>query len=337
MNKNPLFFPCTVLAAVSIASLTAVCVLAAENSRLKETSVSAGVTETAVIIPTEITSAQTELTETQTEPPETMPPETQVYTNSDGEPVPTVYIYDNGIDLIEFPEITGAKRNSYDMSLLETYDRKRKALFNESGEKLSRFGIDVSSYQTDINWYAAASDGVEFAMIRAGYRGYESGALCEDRYFRRNMEGASAAGVDIGVYFFSQAITAEEAAEEADYVIALLDEVNIPVAMPVVFDWEFPTDEDPTRTDGITGDIQTACCTAFCEKIAAAGYEPMYYATVNTAIFRYDMGVLEYPLWIAEYSADTDFVYDFGMWQYSCSGVVDGIEGLVDLNIYIEK
>lgn len=312
---------CIILSVMSLASLAAFGAMAAENMQLRSAHDDTEIPVTELITPE---------TETQAE---TTPPRQPEHTC----PAPeTVYIYDNGIDLIEFPPVEGASLNSYDMENLSTYEGKRKALFDEKGVKISRFGIDVSSYQTSIDWEKAAADGVEFAIIRMGYRGYETGKITEDRYFRRNAEGANAAGVDIGVYFYSQAITPEEAAEEADYVINLLSETDVPVTMPVVFDWEFVTDEDPARTDGMTGDIQTDCCKAFCEKIAAAGYSPMYYATVNTALFRYDMGQLPYPLWIAEYAPKCGFVYDYAMWQYSCSGVVDGIEGLVDLNICIE-
>lgn len=321
MENNPLKKACIILSALSLSLTAAFVIMAAENMQLKNQAEKADASSISPI----------------TSETETIPQITETTSEHICPPAETVYIYDNGIDKIEFPPVEGAALNDYDMEGLSTLDKKRKALYGENGVKRSRFGIDVSSYQCSIDWERAAADDVEFAIIRLGYRGYESGKLCEDRYFRRNMEGAYAAGLDVGVYFYSQAITPEEAAEEADYVIALLSETNIPVTMPVVFDWEFVTDEDPARTDGMTGDIQTECCKVFCDKIAAAGYSPMYYATVSTALFRYDMGELPYPLWLAEYSEKTDFIYDYEMWQYSCSGLADGIEGLVDLNIYIEK
>lgn len=315
MENNSLKSACIILSAVSFMSLTAFGVMAAENARIKAEIPEGSVTVTA--------------------PPVISAPETALITEHSCPAVETICIYDNGIDTIEFPPVEGAELNDYDMKNLAAYEGKRKALFDGKGMKISRFGIDISSYQTDIDWEKAAADSVEFAIIRLGYRGYETGKITEDRYFRRNMEGANDAGIDIGVYFYSQAITPEEAAEEAAYVIQTLSETDIPITMPVVFDWEFPTDEDPARTDGISGEIQTACCMAFCEKISAAGYSPMYYATINTALFRYDMGALPYPIWIAEYAPECGFVYDYAMWQYSCSGVVDGIEGLVDLNLYM--
>jgi len=328
MSKNPLTAACVLLSVISASALAGLCVFAVKNDQL--TNINIKLNHDKLSLSTSLSEAQAVISELRSKA------ETEAVTEPANEN--TVYIYDNGIDVIEYPEIEGALFNDYDMSLLETDEKKHKALFDQNGNKRSRFGIDVSSYQQNIDWQAVKADGVEFAMLRIGYRGYETGQLCEDKYFRRNLEGAKAADIDTGVYFFSQAITEAEAAEEADYVISLLAETNAELEMPVVFDWEFPTDEDPARTEGLSGDVQTACCRAFCDKIREAGYEPMYYSTINTAIFRYDMGVLsDIPLWLAEYKADTSFVYDYRMWQYSCSGVVDGIEGLVDLNILIES
>lgn len=329
MKNDPLKKVCIILSALSLSLGAAFVIMTAENIRLRNNAGQISAAENAV---GEIVSGETG---TMVIMPEVS--ETTVTTEHICPVAETVYIYDNGIDLIEFPPVEGAALNDYDMESLSTLDKKRKALYGENGVKRSRFGIDVSSYQCDIDWERAAADDVEFAIIRLGYRGYETGQICEDRYFRRNIEGAAAAGLDVGVYFYSQAITVDEAVSEAEYVIGTLDELGIPIKMPVVFDWEFVTDEDPARTDGMTGDIQTECCRAFCDRIAEAGYSPMYYATVSTALFRYDMGGLPYPLWLAEYAEKTQFIYDYDMWQYSCSGVVDGIEGLVDLNIYIEK
>lgn len=335
MNNNPLKVPCIILSCISLVSVAAVGVLAVSNAELKENTNAAPV-YVPVYETTAETAAETEAA-AMTEPPaETEAPETEFAPPVTDEN--TVYMYDDGITLLEYPAIEGVTMNDFDMSLLETDDRKHKALFDKEGNKRTRFGIDVSSYQMNIDWNAVAADDVEFAFIRIGYRGYETGQLCEDKYFRRNIEGATAAGIDRGVYFFSQAITPEEAKEEAEYVISILNDCNAELTLPIVFDWEFPTDEDPARTDDLDGDTQTECCIAFCEAVKAAGYEPMYYSTINTAVFRYDMSRLtDYPIWIAEYTPEAHFVYDYKMWQYSCSGVVSGIEGFVDLNIMINE
>ncbi|WP_432649563.1 glycoside hydrolase family 25 protein [Huintestinicola sp.] len=332
MSKNPLTAPCIILSAMTALTLGTACLFIARASGLSKDNES--LRASATMAEAEISRLNAAL--------ETAIPETEAVLGTaaflDARDENTVYIYDNGIDVIEYPEINGAIFNDYDMTLLETDEKKHKTLYDESGNKRSRFGIDVSSYQQNIDWQAVKADGVEFAILRIGYRGYETGQLTEDKYFRRNLEGAKAAGIETGVYFFSQALTPEEALEEADYVISLLSETGAELTYPVVFDWEFPTDEDPARTEGLSGEIQTACCRAFCDRIIEAGYEPMYYSTINTAIFRYDMGELsDIPLWLADYNRTCNFTYDYRMWQYSCSGVVDGIEGLVDMNIRIEK
>lgn len=340
MSKNPLFVPCIALSAVSVAALGAFAVTAVKlNDTEKELYDAVNAVkifpDEAITAEMTVSTEEAAVTEAVTEAAAESVSETDARTAAFPEPN-TVYIYDNGIEQKEYPIIEDARINDYDMSLLKTDDKKHKFLYGADGSLRSRFGIDVSSYQCDIDWQKVAADGVEFAYIRMGYRGYESGKIVEDKYFRRNIEGARAAGIDTGVYFYSQAISPEEAIEEAEYVINLMAEINYTPDLAVVFDWEFPTDEDPARTDDVTGAIQTACAEQFCGRIKDAGFVPMYYATINHALFRYDMGVLkDYALWMAEYKADTQFTYDYAVWQYSCSGVVDGVEGLCDLNIMI--
>lgn len=335
MNNKPIIIICAALAVIAAASVFTAAVT--EKKRRENDG-------RLVAAMAELSSSKLEIDKLRNQLDEiklSVPDVTEAPAGSYSPPVTdenTIYIYDNGDTIKEYPPIEGARLHDYDMSLLKTDEKKHKVLYDNNGNARSRFGIDVSSYQTDIDWNSVAADGVEFAILRGGYRGYETGSLSEDRYFRRNMEGAYAAGIDIGVYFFSQALTEEEAAEEADYILGLIAETGITPTLPIIFDWEFPTDEDPARTDGMDGAIQTKCCRVFCDRIREAGFTPMYYATISTALFRYDMGALsDIPLWIAEYYAQTDFVYDFKMWQYSCSGKVDGIESLVDLNIYIDE
>jgi len=244
-----------------------------------------------------------------------------------------IIIHDNGNTLVEYPYID-APLNSYDFSGLVTEDRKRK-MYYEDGEKKALFGIDVSQYQGDVDWNKVRNDGVEFVIARAGYRGYETGKLNTDKKFLEYAAGIRESGMKLGVYYYSQAVNAAEAEEEADFVIKLLEDNNIEPDMPVIFDWEFVQDEDPARTDGLDKDILNECCEAFCSKISEKGYETLYYSNITEALFRYDMNRLgKYGMWLAEYSASTDFIYDFRMWQYSCSGLVDGIESLVDLNLW---
>lgn len=193
-------------------------------------------------------------------------------------------------------------------------------------------GIDVSYYQGDIDWNAVAAAGVDYAIIRLGYRGYgESGSLNLDTKFEDNITGALAAGLDTGVYFFSQAITVEEAVEEAEFVLSYLNGYDL--TYPVVFDWEL-TGVDSARTNNMDAKTLTRCAEAFCDKIAEAGYTPMIYFTSYVGYFKYDLSwLLDYGFWFAQYSDVPAFYYDFQIWQYSDTGKVNGISGNVDLNI----
>ena len=201
-------------------------------------------------------------------------------------------------------------------------------------EAESHIGVDVSAYQEEVDWARVAASGVDFAIIRAGYRGYSVGDIYQDRYFVRNIEGALAAGLDVGVYFFSQAINVEEAIEEANQLLDWVEGYNI--TYPLIFDWE-RIENDEARTDGTDGATITACARAFCEVIEQAGYLPMTYANPYTAFDDLDIAQLtNYPFWLAHYTKNwspTFFEYDFQMWQYTSSGRVDGIEGNVDLDI----
>ena len=247
-----------------------------------------------------------------------------------------IIIHDNGTQTVEYPYID-APLNSYDFSNLTT-DEKKKKMYYENNEPAAKFGIDISQYQGNIDWNKVKNEGVEFAILRAGYRGYETGILKTDSKFIEYAQGAGSVDIGIGVYFYSQAINETEAAEEADYVLNLLNENNISPDYPIVFDWEFVLDEDPARTDLLDKEMINKCCITFCEKIKAAGYMPMYYTNITNALFKFNMPQLSgYGMWLAEYSKSTDFIYNFDMWQYTCSGLIDGIDSLVDLNLYFTK
>lgn len=253
--------------------------------------------------------------------------------NESGSMIEKIIIHDNGTQTVEYPYID-APLNKYDFSNLITDDKKKK-MYYENNEPAAKFGIDISQYQGNIDWNKVKNEGVEFAILRAGYRGYETGLLKTDSKFIEYVQGAKSVDIGIGVYFYSQAVNENEAIEEADYVINLLHENNITPDYPVVYDWEFVLDEDPARTDLLDKNMINACCIAFCERIKNAGYTPMYYTNITNALFKYDMPRLSgYGMWLAEYAKSTDFIYDFDMWQYSCSGLIDGIDSLVDLNLY---
>ncbi len=193
------------------------------------------------------------------------------------------------------------------------------------------FGIDVSYHQKNIDWEAVAASGVEFAMVRAGYRGYETGKISLDEDFHKNVRGALENGIDVGVYFFSQAVTVDEAIEEAEILLAELEGYDI--TYPVVYDWEI-IGVEPARTDDVSARTATNCAVAFCEMIKDAGYKPMIYASRRMAYFKFDLSRLkDYDFWLAEYSDEPTMYYNFDMWQYSCEGQIDGIEGEIDMNI----
>ena len=197
----------------------------------------------------------------------------------------------------------------------------------------TELGIDVSVYQSVIDWQAVASAGIDFAIIRVGFRGYgPEGNIKLDPYFTQNIQGALAAGLDVGVYFFSQAITVEEAKQEAAYVIEQVK--SYPLTYPVMFDWE-RQNYAGSRTQTVPS-VSTMCkmANAFCADITAAGYEAMVYFNPSEGYSQYDLSkLMDYPFWLAQYNNLPTFYYDFDMWQYTSSGRVSGISGNVDMNI----
>ena len=196
------------------------------------------------------------------------------------------------------------------------------------------YGIDVSTHQKEIDWQAVAADGAEFAIIRLGYRGYTVGTINLDARFIQNIEGALAAGLKVGVYFFSQAITVEEALEEARFVLETLEPYRDQISFPVVYDWE-NIGVSHARTYKLPTEILNACALAFCGAIEDAGYQPMIYFYPNLGKKFYDLDVIDqYPFWYCYY----DEIYPnlerpFRIWQYTSTGSIDGIEGNVDWNI----
>ncbi|MBQ8123979.1 MAG: glycoside hydrolase family 25 protein [Ruminococcus sp.] len=209
--------------------------------------------------------------------------------------------------------------------------RNGYSFYKENGQITSLTGVDISEHQGQIDWQQVKDAGVSFAMIRAGYRTYGGGVITMDESFTENIEGAIAAGLDVGVYFFSQAISTEEAIEEADAVLDAISGYNI--TYPVVYDWELIYD-DSARTDDVSVDTLADCCISFCERVKSAGYNPMIYQNKLTTMYKLDLPrVKDYDFWLAEYGTEPTYYYDFKMWQYSSTGTVPGISGQVDLNL----
>lgn len=201
----------------------------------------------------------------------------------------------------------------------------------ENGTVVSHKGIDVSKHQGEIDWAQVAADGVEFAFIRVGNRGYGSGAIVEDPQFEANIVGATTNNIRVGVYFFSQAVTVEEAKEEAQFVLDRIAPYKL--SCPVVLDVEKVADSE-ARMNKISKEERTANTIAFLETIEAAGYKVMLYHNMEMGTLMLDLTQLEeYEKWFAYYNKEIYYPYEFGVWQYSDEGRVNGIDGDVDLNI----
>ena len=203
----------------------------------------------------------------------------------------------------------------------------------------SCFGIDVSTFQGDIDWKKVKEDGVEFVFIRIGRRGATTGLIYEDDEFEKNYKGAKENDIRIGVYFFSQAITEKEAKEEAEWVVKKLKGKEID--LPVVYDLDEVYLEDETpRTDDITGEAATKNALAFLETIEKNHHAGMLYTSLYWSECYYNMEQLSgYPIWYAQYDSDIpELELPIGIWQYSSQGVIEGIDEKTDLNImFIRK
>ena len=192
-------------------------------------------------------------------------------------------------------------------------------------------GIDVSKYQGNIDWNKVRDDGIEFVIIRAGYRGYGSGVLVEDPKFRQNIQGATAAGLKVGVYFFSQAITTEEAVEEASLCLQAVSGYNL--AYPIFIDSEYSTSRRDGRADGLSQEHRTKIAQAFCQTVQNSGYKAGVYASKTWFYGQLNYSALSgYHIWMAHFAQRTDFAYRYDIWQYSSRGSVNGINTAVDMN-----
>ncbi len=204
------------------------------------------------------------------------------------------------------------------------------------GKVASYKGIDVSKYQGDVDWKKVAADGVKYAFVRVGCRGYgSSGTLIKDEKFHRNVKGALEQGIKVGSYFFTQAITPEEALEEAELVIEELGEYEI--TYPVAIDVERVQDAT-ARQDALTAEERTEICKVFCEKIKEAGYIPMIYGdneTFEKLIIPQELS--EYEFWICETGGTMTFPYEFAVWQYSHKGRVSGINTETNISIALKE
>lgn len=234
-----------------------------------------------------------------------------------------------------FPILDSLKKHPYTYENFVKKNEKEIVYVDDTNAEKSIKGIDVSSHQGKIDWEKVKKDRVDYAFIRAGYRGYSNGRLVEDENFKDNIEGALENHIEVGAYLWTQAVTEEEAVEEAEFLLELLKgyEVNF----PVVLDLE-DSGNDSARTKDMTQEEYTRIAIAFCDTIRDAGYKPMIYGNLKSFMLMLDLEQLEeYDKWFAYYNDEVYFPYDFAIWQYSSTGSVDGIKGDVDMNICMKE
>lgn len=221
--------------------------------------------------------------------------------------------------------------NNYSESGFSFEDNR---VYYEDDEYISRVGIDVSKYQGSIDWNAVKDDGIDFCFIRIGNRGYSEGVISLDQEFINNIEGAKNAGLDVGVYFFSQAISEQEAIEEADFVIENLSGYSL--ELPIVYNTGKISKED-SRTDNISNEQVALNAKAFCDRIDSRGYEAALYTDMLWEAYVFDLAQMSnYPIWYSDYYSNTPQTpYEFMFWQYSNKGKVAGVSTDVDLDLWI--
>ncbi len=222
-------------------------------------------------------------------------------------------------------------KNTYDFTKMEEKAGLKRYL--ENGKKISYVGVDLSKQNGDVNFASMKAAGVDYVMIRLGSRGYSSGQITLDENFKKNIEAAIEAELAIGVSFYSQAISQEEAVQEANFVIQNLEPYRAHVKYPVAFDMEFVVN-DTARIEGLSKEDKTNIATSFLESVKAAGYVPMLYGDKAWLLKEVDLAKLQsYDTWLAQEEDLPDYPYQYTMWQYATDGVVNGVTGDANLNI----
>lgn len=228
-------------------------------------------------------------------------------------------------------------KHEYDFTKLVCQSELMK--YYEDGKQVSFVGVDISKADGYVDFNKLKKAGIDFVMLRVGARGYSSGQLVIDEYFSDNIKRATDAKLEVGLYFFSQAITEAEAIEEALVVLQLLDGYSI--KYPIAFDMEY-VDNDTSRVEGISRADKTTIAKAFLDTVQFGGYEPMIYGDKQWLIKEIDLSKLTgYDVWLSQLEDVPDYPYRFSMWQYSRDASIDGISGNANLNIsfidYSEK
>lgn len=220
-------------------------------------------------------------------------------------------------------------KNNYDYTNLVSSDGRLK--YYSNGKQISSLGVTISRYQQNVDFYQMKQDGIDFVMLRVGARGYKTGELKLDEGFADNIKKATEAGLEIGLYVYSQAITVEEAVAEAQLVLNNIGEYKI--TYPIAIDMEF-VENDASRVETLTRDERTAVTSAFVNKIREANRTPMIYGNTEWLVKRIDLSKFtDCCIWLAEEADMPKYPYQYEMWQYTTKGQVNGIDGLVNLNL----
>ncbi|MCO8193980.1 MULTISPECIES: GH25 family lysozyme [Anaerofustis] len=229
-----------------------------------------------------------------------------------------------------------ARSTNSGFNLKSPYDNKTYTHNSKFKDYNVTYGIDVSYWNGTINWQKVKNDGIKYAFIRVGYRGYgKMGTIDNDSTFKRNITEAKKYGIKVGVYFFSQAITTAEARQEANYTLKQIKGYGLD--MPVVIDYEYAGGSDGRLTNAnLSKTAATNIVMEFCKTVKNAGYTPMVYA--NYSMLNYDLNKSTidstYKVWLAHYTSSTSYSGKYEFWQHTSSGSVDGISGRVDINVW---
>ena len=227
------------------------------------------------------------------------------------------------------------KKDNFKIELDEN-DIPTKVEYYENENLVSYTGIDVSKHNGNIDWPKVSKSGIDFAIIRAVVRGYGTeGRLLADDMFDKNAKAATENGLTVGAYVFSEAITVEEAIEEAELVLSLVKPYDI--KGPIVIDIE-DIENDTGRNESLSPAELTDIVLAFCNKVKSEGYTPMIYCNIKGFLGMLEFERLEgIEKWYAYYGDELYFPYDLSIWQYTAYGTVDGVKGNVDLNISFKE
>lgn len=222
-------------------------------------------------------------------------------------------------------------KNTLDFTRME--DNGGLKRYMENGRKISYVGVDISKHTGKIYFPGLKAAGIDYVMIRLGSRGYSSGQIALDENFKENIDGALEAGLDVGIYFYSQAISQDEAVQEANFVVQNLEPYRGKVKYPVAFNMGFVSN-DKSRIEGLSREDKTNVTISFAEAVKASGYVPMVYGDKEWLIKEVDLAKLQdYDIWLSQEEDIPDYPYRYAMWQYDTDGILNGIDGGADLNI----